>query len=45
MLGGSSPVAGDCNDQDFSILFANEQCDGIDNCDGVIDEGVAQTFY
>ncbi len=37
----------DCNDEDSSIHpGAREDCDGIDNdCDGVVDEEVLQTFY
>ncbi|MBT5807844.1 hypothetical protein HOI18_01050 [Candidatus Uhrbacteria bacterium] len=39
--------ADDCNDRDASINpAATEMCDGYDNnCDGVIDEGLLETYY
>lgn len=44
---GISTIGGDCDDSNPSISpLANEICDEIDNnCDGVIDEGVTNTYY
>jgi hypothetical protein len=44
---GFTTEEGDCNDQDASIYPGlPEVCDGLDNnCDGVVDEGVATTYY
>ena len=40
-------IAGDCNDDDAQIFPGNiEICDGKDNdCNGIIDEGVLNTYY
>ncbi len=44
---GTSTIAGDCNDGDAgSFPGAAEVCDGLDNdCDGIVDEGLARTPY
>jgi hypothetical protein len=44
---GFVAVAGDCNDSNASVNpGATEACNGIDDdCDGIIDDGVLQTFY
>jgi len=44
---GQTPLDGDCDDDDPSILLgAEETCDGRDeDCDGEIDEGTQTTWY
>ena len=44
---GVSTIGGDCNDADATIFpLANEICDEVDNnCNGIIDEDVATTYY
>ena len=44
---GFTKEEGDCNDQDAGIYPGlPEVCDSLDNnCDGVVDEGVATTYY
>jgi hypothetical protein len=44
---GYAILAGDCDDKKASVHpGATEICNGIDdNCNGVIDEGVSQTYY
>lgn len=44
---GYVPNASDCDDGDGNIYPGNvESCDGLDNnCDGVVDEGVGDTYY